>query len=440
MRDLIIFGIFAWAGYKSFSKVHYAIYLWTWISLMSPQKLVWGIASSFPFAVAIAAITLVALFTSKEKKQSIWGPETVLILLHLVWVALSTFNAINPEGAMKEFDRFTKIQLFTILSILVLTSREKLDQFIWVVVISIGYFGVKGGIFTVLTGGHARVWGPDGSFIGGNNEVALGMLMTLPLMRYLHMQATQVWVQRGLIFAMLTTAMAILGSQSRGAFLGILAIGAFFWVKSKSKFASLIVVLMLGAVGLSFMPQTFWDRMNTIQTYEEDTSAMGRVNAWYVAVAVANRQILGGGANVFTADMFRLYAPVPEDVHDVHSIYFEQIGEQGWIGFSIWMLLLATAWVQSGRLIRMNKNRPDRKWAADLGAMLQVALIGFAVTGSFLGLSYWDLYYDLIVIGLVARKLCMAEDEQAAEQARSERKEAARIKARGATATLRGPG
>jgi probable O-glycosylation ligase (exosortase A-associated) len=279
MRDFLIVALFAWAGYKAFSKVHYAIYLWTWISLMNPQKMVWGFATSIPFAAAIAAMTMVALFTSKEKRQSIWAPETVLILMHLAWVTLTTFNAINPEGARMEFDRFTKIQLFTILSILVITSRAKLDQYIWVVVVSIGYFGVKGGIFTVLTGGSARVWGPEGSFIGGNNEVALAMLMVVPLMRYLHMQATNIWVQRGLIFAMLTTAMAILGSQSRGAFLGILAIGTFFWFKSHKKIVSLVVVLVLGVVGLSFMPQSFWDRMNTINTYQQDTSAMGRVNA-----------------------------------------------------------------------------------------------------------------------------------------------------------------
>jgi probable O-glycosylation ligase (exosortase A-associated) len=155
-----------------------------------------------------------------------------------------------------------------------------------------------------------------------------------------------------------------------------------------------------------------------------------------VAVAVANNRFIGGGANVFTPEMFQLYAPVPEDVHDVHSIYFEQIGEQGWVGFSIWMLLMAVAWVQCGRLIRRNKGRPDRKWVTDLGAMLQVALIGYAVSGSFLGMSYWDLYYDLIVIGLVARKICDTEDEEAKKQAFAEKKKEDRIRARAGPATL----
>jgi probable O-glycosylation ligase (exosortase A-associated) len=437
IRDLLIFGIFAWAGFHAFSKAHYGVYLWTWISLMNPHQLSWGYATSFPFAMAIAAITLTALLTSKEPKQSIWAPETVLILLHLAWVALTTFNAINPEGAKYEFDRFWKIQLFTLLSILLITDRKKLDTFIWVLVGCIGFYGVKGGIFTILTGGHARVWGPEGSFIGGNNEVALAMLMTVPLMRYLQLQTTNKWVSRGLLASMLLTAMAIIGSLSRGAFLGTFAIGAFFWLKSKNKGASLIVVAIVIATILSFMPQTFWDRMNTIQTYQEDTSAMGRVNAWYVAVAVANNYPLGGGANVFTKEMFRLYAPVPEDVHDVHSIYFEQIGEQGWVGFSIWLTLYTVAWFQCGRLMRMGRKRPETKWASDLGAMLQVALIGYAVTGAFLGLSYWDYPYDLIALGVIARKIIEAEQTKQDRQTERDNKQ---IKVRARQATLPAPG
>ena len=49
----------------------------------------------------------------------------------------------------------------------------------WVMALSIGFFGVKGGIFTVVGGGENMVWGPPGSFIEGNNELALALIMVL---------------------------------------------------------------------------------------------------------------------------------------------------------------------------------------------------------------------------------------------------------------------
>ena len=52
-----------------------------------------------------------------------------------------------------------------------------------VLVCSIGFYGLKGGIFTLMHGGNLRVWGPGGSFIEGNNELALAIIVCIPLMR-----------------------------------------------------------------------------------------------------------------------------------------------------------------------------------------------------------------------------------------------------------------
>ena len=410
IRALIVMSIALWGMAQVFSKPHVGVYLWTWVSLMNPHKLTWGVLAGVPFAQIIAALTMIGLFTGKQHKLSIWSAQTVVLLALVIWVCITTMFAVNPDGAIKELDRFIKIQLFIFLTLALISNRKKLDGFIWVVVISIGYFGVKGGVFTILTGGNSRVWGPDGSFIGGNNEVALAMLMVVPLMRYLQLHSTNPWVRRGLLASMLLTAAAILGTQSRGALLGIIAIGAFFWWKSPYKMGSTILVGTVAALVFMFMPQSWWDRMNTIQTYEQDESAMSRINSWTVAFRMANDSVLGGGANMFTPAMFQKYAPNPDIVFDVHSIYFEMIGEQGWIGFFLFSLLAVLTWRSCSKLIKTNQNHPDSKWAADLGAMLQVSLIGYYVAGAFLGLAYYDLYYDLIAISVIAIKLTDAAE------------------------------
>lgn len=405
MRDVIVLSIVLWGLSKVFARPYVGVYLWTWLSLMNPHRLAWGFAYSMPFAQIVALSTIIGLFTGKEKKQNIWSPISILLLVHLLWMCVTTYFAVNPGGALYELNRFWKIQLFTFLALALLSDREKVHGFIWVVVLSIGYYGVKGGVFTVLTGGSSRVWGPVGSFIEGNNEMALAMITIIPLMRYLQLHTSNKWIARGLLAGMLLTAISVLGSQSRGAFLGIIGMGLFFWFKSPNKLGGLVLVSAVSLVIVFFMPESWWDRMNTVKTYDEDASAMGRINAWWVAFHMANASITGGGANMFTPAMFALYAPIPEDFHDVHSIYFEQIGEQGWIGFSIFMAFSVLTWIKCGEIIKRTRGGSDSKWASDLAAMLQASLIGFWVAGAFLGMSYFDLYYDLIVAAIVAGKV-----------------------------------
>lgn len=410
MRDLLLVAIVLWGLLHVFARPHIGIYLWTWFSLMNPHRLTWGFAYSLPFAQIIGVVTLIGLLTGKkEGRLSIWSPETVILLLLVLWVSITTFFAVNPAGALRELDRFLKIQVFIFLTIALICDKEKLKYFIWVVVLSIGFYGVKGGIFTIATAGGARVWGPTGSFIEGNNEVALAMLMVLPLMRYLQINAENKYIRWGLLGAMLLTSFSILGSQSRGAFVGIIMIGLFFWWKSPHKIGSTILVAIVAGIILLFMPQTWWDRMNTISTYEEDASAMGRINAWWVAFNTANDNITGGGANMFIPSMFSKYAPVPWDVHDVHSIYFEMLGEQGWIGLILFLILGLLTWLKCGSIIKLANRSPSLKWAKELALMLQVSLIAYATSGAFLGLAYFDLYYDLVAIAVITMKLAQRE-------------------------------
>lgn len=403
MRDLILFGLVFWGLSKVFSHAHVGVYLWTWISLMNPHRLTWGFAYSFPFAQVIGLMTIVGLLTSRQPRLRLLHPETVVLALLMFWVTCTTFIfAFHPEDAYREWDRFLKIQVFIFLSILLISDKAKLQGLIWIFVLSLGFYGVKGGIFTVLSGGGSRVWGPEGSFIGGNNEMALALLMTVPLMRYLHLQETRKWIKNALIFSMFSTMLAIVGTQSRGALLGIMAVGFFLWLKSPKKMGMAIMVTVVALVIVTFMPESWWERMDTIQEYQDDASATGRINAWWVAWNVAVDTFTGGGANMFSVATFAQYAPNPSVIADAHSIYFEMLGEQGFIGLFLFLLLGVLFWKRCNKLIKTYRTDKERAWAADLGAMLQVSFIGYAVSGAFLGLAYYDYYYNLVATALIA--------------------------------------
>ena len=222
----------------------------------------------------------------------------------------------------------------------------------------------------------------------------------MPLFWYLRShQAKSKWVQLAMLGAMLLIAFSILGSYSRGALLGIIATCGYLVYKSRHRFALLPVLVIAALVAVPMLPDKWFDRAQTIQTYEEDRSAMGRINAWKFGFNLAKaRPLTGGGYGAYSQELFRKYAPDPEDHHDAHSIYFEVLGEQGFVGLVLFLWLGWLAFRKANRVRARTRGVPELQWAFDLVSMVQVCLVGYVVAGAFVGLAYFDLYYHLLAI------------------------------------------
>lgn len=411
MRDLLVAGIVFGGLAFTLSNPHIGVLLWSWIGYMNPHRLGWGFAYNFPFALLIALVTLASLLISRKKLEFFWHPAVGWLIFLNIWFVVTTVFSLQPDASWTQWEKVVKIQLFIFITLWVMNDRKKIDSLIWVIAGSIGFYGFKGGIFTLISGGENHVLGPEGSFIAGNTEIGLALVMVLPLIWYLYLHAQTNWIRSGLLLSVPLTAIAILGTQSRGAFLAIAAIGFFLWLKSRKKLVPLLGILLLIPFMFMFMPQSWHDRMNTIQDYEQDASAMGRINAWIFATKMANaRPLVGGGFESFTEKNYEYYTPGLIDrsgrIHypDVHSIYFEMLGEQGYVGLGIFLILGWIAWRTASKIMKLTKNIEEQKWAYDLASMIQVSYVGYAVGGAFLGLSYFDLpYHFLAILVLVSR-------------------------------------
>jgi probable O-glycosylation ligase (exosortase A-associated) len=288
---------------------------------------------------------------------------------------------------------------------LLLYSKKHITALTWVIIGSVGYYGIKGGAFTILTGGSYRVWGPTGTFIEGNNELALALIIILPLFRFLQLQMTGRWARHAMTVAMLLCAAAAFGSHSRGALLAIAAMALSLWWYGGRKMSLLLIILGAGITLLLFMPENWTSRMSTISEYKADASAMGRINAWWMAWNLAAANFFGGGYEIYNLFTFSQYAPDPTDVHAAHSIYFQILGEHGFIGLFLFILLWWLVWLSASSLRKLGKNKdPQTKWVSDLGAMCQVSMTGYAVGGAFLSLAYFDLPYNLLVLVVLTRR------------------------------------
>jgi probable O-glycosylation ligase (exosortase A-associated) len=406
MRDVIIFGIIFGAVPWMFKRPAIGALMFMWISLMNPHRLAYGPAYDFPFAMMVAVITIVALLFSKEPRDYPAKPVTVLLVVMMIWVTVTTLFALTPAVYVNyEWSRVIKTLLMVAVTIMVIQTEADLKKMVWILALSLGLFGLKGGIFTLLSGGGSRVLGPAGSYIAENNSLALAFVMAVPMIWYMRLQAEKRWLRHGLEVLAGLTVIAAAGSYSRGALLAGAAMMGFLWLKSRNKVSTGLVILMIIPVVWLAMPEQWHDRMSTIGDYQQDGSALGRINAWYFAMEVAKTHLLGGGFVVFNPAMFKIYAPNPDDFHAAHSIFFQVLGEHGYIGLTIFLSLIAASWRTATKIIKSVKRHPELKWAGDLAAMSQVSILGYLVGGAFLSLAYYDYFYYVMAALVVTQRI-----------------------------------
>lgn len=430
MRDVLVAAIFFSGLVVGLRRPYVVALLWVWIGLMNPHRMGWGFAYEFPFAM-IAAITLViSMAINPSKVRMPKGGAIVLLMCFVLWMGMTTRGAMLFDDSFTRYVAVLKVLMMTFVVASVVRTREEIVGLVLVCAGSLAYFGVKGGIFTIMTGGAYHVWGPPGAVVEGNNELAVALIITVPLLYYLAAQVSLIkqfpfmkhfsekWIHRGLYVAIALCMISALGSQSRGALLSIAAMSGVFWWRSKSKIAIGIMILVVGVFALMFMPETWTARMNTIGTYQEDASAMGRINAWTTAINIANDRFLGAGFEMASPIVYQRYAPDPAVVLVAHSIYFSVLGEHGYIGLLLYLGFWLATYSMAGRIMRRTAGRVELHWVYLLGSMTKVSMVGFAVGGAFLNLAYWDMPYYIMVI-LVCTERWLVETLQQEDREKS---------------------
>lgn len=398
------------------------ILVWSWVGYMNPHRLSWGFAYDMPFAMIIGATLLLAMTLAvlfgKDKYRLPWSGTIVLWFIFIIWMYITTVMAFYPERAMDSLNKVIKIQVMTLITLMLITDAYKIRALIWVIVGSIAYYSVKGGLFTLMTGGAFRVLGPGGSDIADNNSLALAILMVVPLMCYLYaINHHRRWLRWGLGVAIPLSVVSAFGSQSRGALVAMAAVASFFWLKSHNKVITGTGLVLLAVLTFSFMPESWHERMGTITTYEEDASAMGRIDAWIYGLNMASDRLTGGGFNSWSPETYAVYSPSATATDRVaHSIYFSVLADHGWPGLLMFVTMLLIAWRNLSRVIAKTRDSDSEFRPAFLAKMLQVSLIAYMSGGAFLSLAYFDLPWHIIAISILLMRIYTTEGAPATTQ------------------------
>ncbi len=399
-----------------FYRPYFGIIMLSWIGYMNPHRFAGGFVTTMPFALLLAIVTVLAIITSKDQeypRKIPWEPPIIALVIFIAWMSFTTVFAFEPELAKAEWSRVIKIQISIFLTLYLINSKERLNMLVWVIVISIGFYGVKGGVFAIATGGNYPVMGPYGSFIEGNNELAIALVLIIPLIRFLQLQCINKWLKICLMGGLGLCTVAVLASYSRGAFISLVPCFAMMVFLSKHRKILILLVIICSIGALSALPDKWFDRMNTIDVEQEDASMQGRYDAWYLAYWVAkDHPFTGGGYRMFTFKTYDKYNKDMEIARDAHSIYFETMGEHGFVGFFLYLAVNFLGFFTGFKVRKLAGKKEEYAWAKDLAIMIQIAMVCWAIGGAFKGMAYWDLPYHYIAILVIAQTILKREREK----------------------------
>lgn len=396
MRDLLVLAITSASIYLGLFRPWMGVIALALFTFGNPHRYAWGYTRSMPlYFVVFISVVIGMVFNGKDRQAFPWTRETTLFIMLLSWFTLTTYLSPDiPYAAKDQWIKVMKIYISIFPTFWMINTKDKMKWLIIVLAVSFGFIGFKGGLFAFTHGFSYRVQGPDGTFYAGNNEIGLALNMTLPLILLGAQQFEKKIIKNSFYAVFFFSVCAIISTWSRGALVTLLVVLSAIILSSKKK--TRIVVLFLAASIVistlppgklkSILPAEWFDRMETIETYEEDASAMGRIDAWNYGFRRANRSPLTGGG----FETYRIFGT------DAHSAYFEILGEHGYFALILWLSLLFGTMFALERLRFQARYVQNYLWIRDYARAVQLSLLGYAVGGAFLGVAYWDYFYQLV--------------------------------------------
>ncbi|MCB2065301.1 MAG: putative O-glycosylation ligase, exosortase A system-associated [Erythrobacter sp.] len=422
MRDLVLLAFIAAFAGMGFRRPFFWVLLYIYVDIVTPQKIGYGLITSISLSLLCFVAAFAGYVLLDSKQGSRFTLRQGLIVALLGWCAVTTYVLADfPEAAATKWDWVWKSLVFAAFLPLTLRTKLRLESAALIMVLAAGTIIISGGIKTLFSGGGG--YGELASLVTDNSglyegstlsTVAVAMIpLTLWVAKY-----GSVFTERRLamLFAVALVFASLLipvGTQTRTGLICIALLGVLMLrsVKHRFLYAGMAGLALLAAV--PFLPASYTERMSTIGSYQGDESASTRVAVWQWTIDYVQANPLGGGFDAFLGNSFSYNTRVVEDngstetvtYHQVtdqgrayHSAYFEVLGEQGFLGFGLWLTLQGLGLWQMERIRRRYRASvdPDEvRWRA-LATALQHGQLVYLVGAAFVGVGYQPFMFMLL--------------------------------------------
>ncbi|MBM4060480.1 MAG: putative O-glycosylation ligase, exosortase A system-associated [Planctomycetes bacterium] len=414
MRDLLVLAAVLLLLPGSFRRPFVGLLLFSWLAYMRPQDLCWSFARTMRLSFVVGLVMFAGWWANERGRRPFarWDFRSQAVLWLGLLVSVSyAFAGTHDENTNRYYFEFVKILAIALFTSGQVDTVARFRLLAWTIALSLAFFGVKGGLFGVLTGGRPILRGPGG-MLEDNNDFALALVMNVPLLWYLGIGEGKAWVRRATQVGVVLTIVTVVLTHSRGAFLALSATALWIAWRSGRLVRAVALLGLLGGLFLALAPPEVLERLGTIGDPQE-SSTRARLTSWGIAMRmIGDNPLLGVGLRNFDL-LYRDYSPVPipegQQAYVAHNSYLQIWAESGTLAFVVYLLLLGSVFVACRWVWRVGRVRPDLAWAGNHARMLEATTVGFLVGAFFLNRGHFDLIYHWLA--LVTALVCLVQAE-----------------------------
>jgi probable O-glycosylation ligase (exosortase A-associated) len=389
---------------------------YVWVDTFRPQEVTYIILNELPVALIMGAGSFLTYLALDRRSPPPLMLQSVLQIAMAIWMTASLLWAEVPSRAWDKWDWAFKAMVFAAFVPLVIRSRVQIEAFVQTFVFSLAANFVPFGIKVLISGGG---YGQNLGLLSGNGGLAEGgylstvCLMAVPLALYLGAHGQLIpripMIRVAYIVVATLAVVTALGTYERSAVIGLVVLGIYMFLRSRRKlvfglFAGMATVAIVAGSAAS------WNqRISTIGEYQSDNSAYVRVLVWQWTLGYVATHPLGGGFDAYVINTIN----VPPDEANpggsvqisraYHSIYFEVLGELGWPGLAMFLVVAVSSIVSLIRLSSKCRKLPGLAWVADMSDAVQSGMFVFLSSGAFVGLAFQPPFWYFVSMGICLR-------------------------------------
>ena len=412
-----------------------------YVDTVSPQRISYFLLNRVPISLIVAALAIGGWMIADRKDFRV-APRQLLILILLAYVTWTTAGADFPVEAWVKWDWVWKALIFAFFLPFTLRTRLRIEASLLFLTLSAAAIIITGGIKTVLSGGGYGVLNlmvDNNSGLYESSTISAVAIALIPIILWFTRFGTifppktgeaarpafgevqakagpgpaQGLMMRAFAFALIFACLLIpVGTEARTGLICIALLGILLLRDVKRRFLYMAGALLLGAAAVPFLPHSFTQRMDTIQGFEADQSANTRLAVWAWTWHYVLDHPAGGGFEAYRQNQIQVRTVNAQTSGDVsvvttqseadagrayHSAYFEMLGEQGFPGLFLFLLIHGIGLVRMEMIRRRYRGAEgDDAWIAPLATALQNFQTIYLVGALFVGIAYQPFVYLMI--------------------------------------------
>lgn len=425
MRDLIFVGYIVMIMLMAFKRPFLFTLVYAYVDIVSPQRLSYFLLNSVPLSLILFALAFLGFMVGDDKKDVRVSPRWFLLILLLGYCGYTTTIAPEQVAALEKWNWVWKALVFAAFLPLTLRTRLRIEALVLIMVLCASALIVTGGIKTAAGGGgygSLVILIDDNSGLFEGSIISCVAITIIPLILWLAKHGTIFkpdWKVRVYAAALIFACLLIpVGTQARTGVVCIAVLGIMLLRFARHRMLYLGAVAIVGLAAIPFLPSSFTERTDTIKNYKADESASTRLAVWAWTWEYVKQNPMGGGFEIYRQNRIRYDIaqkenpgePAAYDMPDVkevvdqgrafHSSYFEMLGEQGFPGLIMWLIIqLGGVWrMESISRMYRKRNREDETWVAPLATALQNSQIIYLVGSLFVGIAFQAFFFMLTAL------------------------------------------